>query len=62
MKIVLSISNDKYKTLINALNLYQMVNAMINYGEYIEDCEDIKFALFRQLENETKENEEDEDI
>ena len=47
--ISILLDQSEYRTLINAINLYKVASAILDYAENIEDCEIINNKIFHNL-------------
>lgn len=53
-KICMQLLPSEFYLLLNALAFYSLSSGFLNYGEEIEDCNDIRYKILRNLEVYTK--------
>lgn len=55
-QISMQLLPGEFNLLLNALSFYSISSGVLHYGEEIEDCNDIRYKIMRNLELFTKEN------
>lgn len=49
-KFSINLNSSDFNLLLKALTFFSLSSAFLNYGEDIEDCEDLRYKIFRNIE------------
>lgn len=49
IKIPLIVTKEGFRIILTALDLFNYVDSSINYGESVEDCQNLKYQLLSKF-------------